>query len=220
MAKVVFAAKKRSGQGSGDAGRLRRAGRIPAVLYGRKGESLSLDLDEREFSNGVKGISESTIVQINVEGESHEAFVKDTQRSITTGSILHVDFYQVESGQLLRTNVSVHCKGNPIGVRNGGVLELPLHNVEVECLPADLPERIIVDISGLDVNQSIHVADLHLGEKVRLISSGDQVVALVKFAKEEAAPTAAEGEAADAAGPAAAEPAAEAGEGEKAEKKE
>jgi large subunit ribosomal protein L25 len=89
---------------------------------------------------------------------------------------------------MLRARVSIQIEGNPVGVREGGILETPLHDIEVECLPGNLPERIIVDISGLGVNQSIHVRDIALAEGVKLISAGDQVVALVKFAKEESAP--------------------------------
>jgi large subunit ribosomal protein L25 len=208
MGNVTFAAKKREISGKEAARKIRAAGRIPAVIYGRGGTAASIDVDAHEFSIGIKGISESTIVKIDVDGgASHDAFVKDTQRNIITGNILHVDFYEVEAGQLLRTRVSVHTHGNPIGVRDGGILELPLHDVEVECYPKDLPERIDVDIGGLQVNQSIHVRDLALGESVKLISSPDQVVALVKFAKAEAAAEAA-ATTADAAGPAAAEPAA------------
>jgi large subunit ribosomal protein L25 len=187
MSQVVFAARNRTDAGSGEARRIRRAGRIPAVVYGRSGKALSIDLDALEFVNSVKGISESTIVKIEIDGKTHEAFVKDTQRNIMDGSILHVDFYEVESGTTLRARVSVHIFGNPIGVREGGILETPLHEIEVECLPKDLPERIEVDISELKVNQSIHVRDLALGEGVRLISGADQVVALVKFAKAETA---------------------------------
>jgi large subunit ribosomal protein L25 len=170
-------------------------------LYGRSGISLSIDLDAREFSNRVKNISESTIVQVEVEGKTYDAFVKDTQRSITEGSILHVDFYEVESGIALRAHVSLHLTGNPVGVREGGVLESPLHEIEVECLPKDLPERIEIDISDLKVNQSFHVRDIKLGEGVRLISNEDQVVALVKYARETAAAPAA-GETGAAAAPA------------------
>ncbi len=187
MAQVVFAAKKRTDFGSGNTRRMRKAGRIPGVMYGRSGKALSIDLDGLEFSNGIKGISESTIVKLDVEGESHEAFVKDTQWNIRDGSILHVDFYEVESSTLLRAKVSVHVSGNPIGVREGGILELPTHEVEVECLPRDLPERIDVDIADLKVNQSIHVFDLKLGDNVKIITSGDQVIALVKFARADSA---------------------------------
>jgi large subunit ribosomal protein L25 len=156
-------------------------------LYGRSGQSLPIDLDALEFINGIKNISESTIVKVNVDGKSYDAFVKDTQRNIQNGNILHVDFYEVESGVALRTRVPVHIYGNPVGVREGGTVEFPLHEVEVECLPKDLPERIEVDVSPLRVNQSIHVRDLVLGDSVRVITGGDQVVALVKFAKAESA---------------------------------
>jgi large subunit ribosomal protein L25 len=168
------------------------------VIYDRKGASVSIDLDAKDFMTGVKGISESTIVRVDVNGQIHEAFVKDTQRDIRDGSILHVDFYEVESNTLLRTRVSLQIHGNPVGVREGGILETPLHDIEVECLPGDLPERLDVDIAHLQVNQSIHVRDLALGSGVRLVSNPDQVVALVKFAKTEAA-AAAEGEEAAAA---------------------
>jgi large subunit ribosomal protein L25 len=185
MSQVVFAARNRVETGTGGARRIRREGRIPAVVYGHSGKALSIDLDALEFTNNVRGISESTIVAINIDGQTHEAFVKDTQRNIVNGQILHVDFYEVESGVSLRAKVSLHIHGNPAGVRDGGILESPLHEIEVECLPKDLPERIDVDISELKVNQSIHVRDLQLAEGVRLLSNGDQVVALVKFAKAE-----------------------------------
>jgi large subunit ribosomal protein L25 len=204
MSQVVLAAQQRAAKGSAEARRIRRKGRIPAVLYGRGGSSVAIDLDAREFSNRVRNISESTIVKLELEGKTYEAFVKDTQRSITAESILHVDFYEVESGVALRAHVSLHLVGNPVGVREGGVLESPLHEIEVECLPKDLPERIEIDISELKVNQSIHVRDVKLGEGVRLISNGDQVIALVKYAREEAVAAPAAEEAAPAAPAAAA----------------
>ena len=201
MSKVVLSAKNRQGKGSGEARKIRRAGRIPAVLYGRSGDAISIDLDAQEFATGVKNISESTIVKVDVEGKSYDAFVKDTQRNIIDGNILHVDFYEVESGVSVRARVIINLKGNAIGVREGGVLEFPLHEIEVECLPKDLPERIELDISNLGANQSIHVRDLVLSDAVRVLSAADQVVTLVKYAKEEvvAAPTEEEAAAAAAA---------------------
>ena len=208
MSNVVFAARNRQNNGSVEARKIRRSGRIPAVIYGRTGKAVSIDLDAMEFTNGVKGISESTIVKVNVDGKAYDAFVKDTQRNIISGKILHVDFYEVESGVLLRARVTINLKGNPAGVREGGVLEFPLHEIEVECLPKDLPERLELDISNLGVNQSIHVRDLKLADGIRVLTVADQVIVLVKYAKEEkaAAPTAEEAAAA-AAGPAAAAPA-------------
>ena len=212
MSKVVFVAKNRENKGSGEARKIRRAGRIPAVLYGRSGKAISIDLDALEFTNGVKKISESTIVKVEVDGKLYDAFVKDTQRNIVDGKILHADFYEVESGVSLRARVPIQLKGNAAGVRDGGVLEFPLHEIEVECLPQDLPERIELDISGLGVNQSIYVRNIPLSGAIRVLTPVDLVVALVKYAKEAAvAPAAGEeaaAAAATAAGPAAAAPAA------------
>jgi large subunit ribosomal protein L25 len=208
MRNVVLAAANRQKSGSAESRRLRRKGRIPAVLYGRTGKAISLDLDALEFVRGVKGISESTIVKVEIDGKSHDAFVKEIQRNIIDGNIIHVDFYEVESGVVLRAKVSLHIVGSPIGVRDGGNLENPLHEIEVECLPKDLPEKIEVDVSNLKVNQSLHVRDIPLNEGVKLVSAADKVVALVKFVRAEAA-SPATGEAATAgAAPAAGIPAA------------
>jgi len=202
MGKVILQAKNRQSKGSSESRRLRRGGRIPAVIYGRSGKSVSIDLDAQDFVKGTKGISESTIVNVEVDGKSYEAFVKDTQRNIIDGNILHIDFYEVESGVALRAKVSLVFSGNPVGVREGGMLETPVHEIEIECLPKDLPERIDIDISGLKANQSMHVRDIALASGIKLLSNPDQVFALVKFAKAEvvAAPAAADAAAAAAPG--------------------
>jgi large subunit ribosomal protein L25 len=205
MSQVILKAQSRVNKGSGEARRIRKDGKIPAVLYGRAGKAISIALDAREFMTSTKNISESTIVQVDVEGKPYDAFVKDTQRNIQNGNVLHVDFYEVESGVLLRARVSIQLKGNPQGVREGGVLEFPLHEIEVECFPKDLPPRIELDVSTLGANQSIHVRNLSLGEGVKVITNADQVIALVKYAKEEAAAPAAGEAAAVAAGAAPAE---------------
>ena len=107
MSQVVLSARSRDGKGSAEARKIRKAGRIPGVLYGRSGKAVSIDMDALEFTSRVKNISESTIVKVEVDGKPYEAFVKDTQRNILDGKILHVDFYEVESGVLLRARVSV-----------------------------------------------------------------------------------------------------------------
>lgn len=212
MNQVVFTAQKRVDTGSRSAARLRKEGRLPAVVYGRSGQSQALDLDALEFSKAVKGISESTIVTLKVDGATRDAFVKDAQYDIVSGKVVHVDFYEVDSNKLVRAKVPVHLFGTALGVREGGILENPLHEVEVECFPRFLPEHLDVDVSALKANQSIHVRDLQLGADVRVLSNGDQVIALVKYAKAEAASEAAPEAAAatPAAGPAAAAPAAKA----------
>jgi len=196
MGKVVLAAKSRQGAGSAAARRLRRSGRVPGVLYGRGGASIPLDLDETEFVRGIKGITESTIVSVEVDGEARDVFVKDTQRNIMDGKILHVDFYEVDANVELRQRIVLAITGNPVGVREGGVLEVPMRDIEVQCLPKHMPERIFLDISEMKMGQSVLVRDIPLSEGVKLLSPGEKVVALVKFPK--GAAVTASDEAADA----------------------
>lgn len=202
MANRTFAALARPETGKGAVGRLRRQGRIPAVIYGSTKEAIAITVDEKEYLGLHHSLTESTLVTIKLDGKDHTVFVKDAQGDILTGKILHVDFYEVEKGKNVRTHVVIRISGNPEGVRAGGVLENPTHMIEVECDPTILPEHLDVDVSKLNVNQSIHVKDLNLDPNIRVISSPDTVVALVKFAKEEAAAAPA-AEAAAAAAPAA-----------------
>ncbi len=201
MEHKVFNASKRVETGKGAAGRIRRSGRIPAIVYGH-GEPMAITIDEREYLKEHAAITESTMVNLKIDGASHDAFVKESQSDIVSGKVLHVDFYEVEKGHAVRLNVSIVLSGTAEGVRAGGIMENPTHHVEVECDPSLMPEKIEVDISSLGVNQSIHAKDLKLPKAAKLISSPDTVIVLVKYAKAEAATETAE------AAPAAAAPAA------------
>jgi len=189
---------------------LRRNGGIPAIIYNRHGKTTALSLDAKEFQKSLEGVSESTIVKLNVGSESFDCLVKDRQIDWLHGKILHVDFFEVEKGVAMRAKVPVHLIGIPVGVRNGGILENPVHEIEVECMPKDMPEKFELDISGLEANHSIHVRDVAHADAVKLLSAADQVVVLVKFAKAEEASATAEvvapvaGAAAPGAAPAAA----------------
>lgn len=187
MDHVVLTAQKRANTGSAEAARMRRSGKIPAVVYGRSGQAFSIVLDALEFGRKVKGVSESTLLSLTIDGTQHEVFIKDTQRDIFKGNFIHVDFYEVEKDRAFHAKVPVHVVGTAQGVREGGVLETPLHELEVECLPKDLPEHIEVDVTDLKGNQSIHVRDLKLASGIKILTNPDQVVALVKFAKAEIA---------------------------------
>jgi len=187
MDHVVLTAQKRATTGSAEAARLRRNGKIPAVVYGRSGQAMSIVLDALDFGRKIKGVSESTLLNLSIDGAQHEVFIKDTQRDIFKGSFIHVDFYEVEKGKTVHAKVPVHVVGTAEGVRVGGVLESPLHELEVESLPKDLPEHIDVDVSSLKANESLHVRDLKLASGIKILTNPDQVVAVVKFAKAEAA---------------------------------
>ena len=185
----------REGRKKGMAGRLRASGKIPAIIYGHT-QPTAITVDAREFRTAFKRITENTIVQLLMPEGTHEVLVKDYQRDNLTGQILHIDFYEFEKGKALRTRVPVRLTGNPVGVKEGGILEIILRELEVECLPKDLPEEIVLDISELALDKALHVRDLSLSEGVRSIVPSDQVVCLVahRKAEEEVAPAAVEGE--------------------------
>jgi len=182
----LLTARLREETTKGELRSLRASGKIPAVLYGGGKEATHLLLDATEFKKVSHGISESTILNLSFEGKTKEVFVKEHQRAVLTSEIIHVDFLEIVKGRVLHARVPLHLVGSAIGVRNGGILEHPGHEVEVECDPRYLPEGIDVDISGLEANHSIHIRDLPLIPNVKFLSSPELVVASVKFAKAEA----------------------------------
>lgn len=185
MEQRLLNANERSAYGKNAAIKMRKAGRIPAVMYDRHGKSVSLDVDEGEFMRLFKLVTESTIVTLNASGKDYEVFIKDFQHDIVTDKIKHIDFYEVERGKPLRTKVKIKLQGSPEGVRHGGILETGITELELECLPKNLPPRIVVDVSSLDVNQSLHVRDIKLPEAVTVLTSDDITVAAIKFAAAE-----------------------------------
>ncbi|MDA8426029.1 MAG: 50S ribosomal protein L25 [Treponema sp.] len=200
----VLSAVARSTTTKGELRQFRMAGRIPAVIYGGGQAAVHILLNEQEFIKATTGISESTILDIDVGGKKMQAFVKEHQRDTLSGKIIHVDLLEVVSGRSIHAKVPLHLFGTPVGVKEGGILENPAHEVEVECDPSRLPEKIEVDISGLQANHSIHVRDIAAIEGVKILTSPELVVAVVKFAKAEVVETPAAAETTVAAGTAAA----------------
>ena len=177
--------------GSAGSRRLLRAKRIPAVIYG-KNDPVHLSLDAREFTNKMRHFSETALLKVSVGKKNYECLLKDYQEDLMKGEIKHVDFFEVTRGHALRTLVSIVLKGNPEGTKEGGVLEQIIHEVEIECLPKDLPESFIVDISKIDLNESVHVAQLTIPEGVKVLIAKETTIASVKAVKEEVAAPAAE----------------------------
>ena len=208
MSQHVLTAGARTVTNKGAVNALRREGKIPAVIYNRHGKTTTVTLDATEFKKDTVGVTESTIVELKVGADTYQCLIKDRQLDWLRNTIVHVDFFEVEAGVAMRAKVSIHLVGIPVGVREGGILENPVHEVEVECFPKDMPPKFDIDVSELHANHSIHVRDIKRSDAVRILSSGDQVVALVKFAKAEAEPVAEEAAAAPDAAAAAAAPAA------------
>jgi large subunit ribosomal protein L25 len=169
----VVNAEPRALQGKGASRRLRREGKVPAVLYGGKDPAESLALDHNEMWKHLKTEAfYSHILTLKTGGKDQQVVLKDMQRHPVSEYLIHVDFLRVQADVALRMHVPLHFKGAEIapGVKTGGgVVEHHLNQVVVECLPKHLPEFLEVDISGLEVNQSIHLSQLKLPEGVALV---------------------------------------------------
>jgi large subunit ribosomal protein L25 len=185
MEHFVIQAFNREKTNKGRLGQFRADGRIPAVVYGGGKQAATLLVNEQEYEKALKSITESTIITLDVEGKKINAFVKAHQRHAVDKNILHIDFLEVQEGKKLHARVRIILKGTPKGVVEGGILENPAHDIEVECDPSVLPERIEIDISDLGVNHAFHVRDLAEMKDVKVLTSPDMVIAIVKYAREE-----------------------------------
>jgi len=169
----VVEAEVRSTHGKGASRRLRREGKVPAILYGGKGEPQSITVDHNELSKQLKVEAfYSHILTVKIGGNTEQAVLKDLHRHPVRDEIMHMDLQRVLADQLLRMHVPLHFKGAEIapGVKTGGgIIEHHLIQVEVECLPKDLPEFIEVDLSGLNVNEAVHLSQLKLSAGVALV---------------------------------------------------
>lgn len=178
-----LSAKKRDGSGKGVARKLRQSGRVPAVLYGRGAEAVPLSIDAMEAKHLFAGISvENTIIELQVEGEKSavQTLVREVQAHPHKKELVHVDFYRLQKGVAVDVSVPVHLEGTPVGVKShGGNLEHALHELPVRCIPSLIPEAIVVDVSGLGVEEALHVSDLPLPKGVEATVEGDRLVCVV-----------------------------------------
>ncbi|MBX3046305.1 MAG: 50S ribosomal protein L25 [Anaerolineales bacterium] len=209
MERFTLKASKRDVVGKKVA-QLRREGKLPAVLYGRHVDKpIAVTLDRGETSKVMKRINYSSLVLIDLDGEEHNVLVRDFQVDAILRELTHVDFLVVSLTETVRAEVSVVLEGkSPVITNLGGLLVNGLEHVEVEALPQDLPERFIVDVSGLEnFGDGIFVRDLVVPANVTVLSDPDEllVVANAPVTEAEAAPRdgAAAAEAAPAAAPAA-----------------
>jgi large subunit ribosomal protein L25 len=160
---------------------LRREGKLPAILYGSTIEPTPVLMDLKSASNTLNRLPGSALVDINLEGEKLVSLVREKQRNALTGMITHVDFQIVSMKEKIRTEVSVEIRGEAPAVKNfNGILVQNVDELEVEALPGDLPERIVVDVSGLtNIGQSVLLRDIALPEKVTVLEDPDLVLVVV-----------------------------------------
>lgn len=188
MAKILdLTAQSRSSEGTAAVKRLRKAGSIPAVVYGRKTPAMNVQVDGKTFSKILQGsASDNILVSLKLDQGEQLALVQEVQHDHLKGGILHVDFHAIAMDEEIHAEVPLDLVGDAIGLKFGGLVEAIHHNLEVRCLPQDLPERISVDVSALNVGNAIHVGEVKLPDGVRAKLASDVVVIMCVAPKVEA----------------------------------
>ena len=178
VAESSLQASRRIETGKGVARRLRRAGRIPAIVYGKDMDPIPLSLDEQEAVNLFQSIPvANTVLQLDIGGEETlRTLVREIQTHPFRPDIIHVDFMRLRQGVAVELSVPITLSGTPEGTRAGGRLDISVHEAHVRCTPARIPESIGADISALDIGESLRLGDIVLPDDVELVSSPDTLV--------------------------------------------
>jgi large subunit ribosomal protein L25 len=180
--KIVVEGSLRATRGKNEARRLRQSGKLPAVLYGGKGEAITLTVNTKQIGAILRSESgHNTLFQVDLGGKHEPAILKDWLVDPVTGNLLHVDLLRVAMDVRMKVKVPVHTFGEPSGVKvQGGVYEVVTREVEVECLPADIPTEFKVDVSGLALNQSLRAGELPINTaKLKLLTDPQTVLSHV-----------------------------------------
>jgi large subunit ribosomal protein L25 len=194
----IIKAEKRDTKGTSEARRLRREGRIPGIVYGATGEPVSISLNRHTFGLMVRDFGHNFIGDLEIAGEAtQKVLLKDIQYEPARGDILHADFVAVSMTETIQVSLPIEIVGEAAGVVAGGVLEQVLSEMEVECLPGNMVETIALDVSAMEIGDTLMVGDIQMPEGVKNIS--DVELAVVSIAAPRVSATKSEDEDAAAA---------------------
>jgi large subunit ribosomal protein L25 len=203
MADATLIAERRPTAGKGPAGRVRREGLVPAVVYGLGAENVSVAVSQRELVHILSGGSGmNTLITLNIDGTEELAIARQLQRHPVRGNVIHVDFVRVRADQTIQAEIPVHLTGESEGAVRGGILEQLVHTLTVEAKPSDFPPSIEHDVSALEIGGQVYVRDLVAPAGVTVLQSGDDLVAQISAPRVAEAEEGAEGEAAVEGAPA------------------
>ena len=193
MATANLNATPRAETGKGAARKLRRAQRIPGVVYGHRREPQSLAIDTRELERLLEQVApETTVVELQIDGRTTRTLIREIQRHPFKREILHVDFQELVAGELITVDVPIVLVGSPEGVRAGGTLDMVLREITVEVDPSNIPNHVDLDVTALGLNDSLHVRDLKVAEGVTILDDMDATICVVLPPRVEAEAPAAE----------------------------
>lgn len=181
MQQAKLEAQQRNTFGKQSARDLRKEGGVPAVLYGRAQDTLAIQVDARTFKQFLRTYGENVIINMEVGADDTETvIIKEIQRHpVDKQTLLHADFIRISLDEPVTSAVPVVIVGNPPGVQHGGVLEIPLRQVTLHCLPMQMPNDITIDVSALEIGDSISVSDLTLDEEIDILNEPERTIAIV-----------------------------------------
>ena len=205
MPDTKLAAELRSDKGSRPAGRLRREGRLPGVVYGLGEDSVPVTVNAHQLGTILSSKSgANTLITLQIDGHDQLALARQIQRDAVKGSLVHVDFIRVRADQTIQAEVRLDLQGEPEGLTQGGMLEQMMHTLTVEGKPGQLPNEIVHDVSALELGDQLHVRDLAIPAGIVIVTDPEELIATISMprgleAEEEAAAEEGEGEAAEGA---------------------
>lgn len=179
MERYVINAKTRKETGKRVAKRLRAEGKLPAIAYNEKGESIMLVVDANEFSKAWRSITKTTLITLNIDGAENQAYISDTEYDIKTDKSLHADFHIVSGKKPITAVLKVHYAGTPAGVLKGGFMVKHVPDVKLKALPQDMPESVSADVSKLEIGGKFAVKDLNLGDKITVLTNPEALIVTV-----------------------------------------
>jgi large subunit ribosomal protein L25 len=180
MAEVKLPAERRTEVGKGAARRARAAGRVPGIVYGKGMEPVAVEVSRRELVTAFHSdAGMNTLLDIELEGKTTLALARELQRDPVKGTLLHVDFVKIDAKQAVEVEVPVHVIGEAPGQKEGGVLEHPLFQLHVRCLPLEVPESIEVDVSSLNIGDALRVQDITTDDKFEILNDPEAAVVAV-----------------------------------------
>ena len=193
MAELTLEVSRREEAGKGAAGRLRRQGKVPAVVYGGHRETVPITVDRKAVTDLIQksehGVRSIFLLKMSGTDQQRHAMIKEIQIDPISRKMSHIDFIRVVMDEVVRTTVPVHVNGTPIGVKEGGLLDFQVRELHVECLPNAIPDKIDVDISGLGMHQYVRISELTVPQGVKVLDDPERVVVGVTHLRAEAEPT-------------------------------
>ena len=174
---VALQAEARPGAGKSVTRKLRAAGKVPGILYGRGMEPISLSVDRLSLARVFKtGAGRNVLIDLQSEGETHLTLARELQRDPVRGAVLHVDFLKIARDVAIEVDVPIHIEGESPGVKEGGVIEHHLWSVRVSCLPTSVPDRLVADVSHTILGEMLRVGDLEVPEGVTILTDPNEAV--------------------------------------------